>query len=315
MDIVVENLTKVYATPLLARLGGRAPTHRAALNGVNLCFTSGLVGLLGPNGAGKTTLMRVMANLLSPTSGRVLVDGEDIRGCGGAFRCRVGYLPQDFRAYPTLKVREFLEYTAVMRGLVGGRTRRAAVSDTVEATGLTEVATRRIGKLSGGMHRRVGIAQAMLGPPELLIADEPTVGLDPEERIRVRRELARIAQTCTVILSTHIVGDVSSGCDRVVVMAAGEAIFTGSPGQLLSKAKGQTWETRMRAEDYDAAKTRCSIVRTVAESGGLRIRTVGSRPNRETSTPVEPSLEDAYVLLMSSRWDGNREAIVPGGDT
>lgn len=301
MDLQVENLTKVYGAPFPGLSRGRA---RTALNGVDLRLTSGLVGLLGPNGAGKTTLMRIMANLLSPTSGRVLVDGQDMRSCGGQFRCRVGYLPQDFRAFPTLKVREFLEYTAVMRGMSGRAARRAAVGETIEAVGLTEVASRRIGKLSGGMHRRVGIAQAMLGPPELLIADEPTVGLDPEERIRLRRELARIAQQCTVILSTHIVGDISSGCERIVVMDTGKAVFAGSPADLLQEAKDRTWEMRVREEDYDAVKSRHSIVRTVAEPGGLRIRIVGDRPVGEEVRPAAPSLEDAYVLLMGGKPGG-----------
>ena len=178
MEIAIEGLRKTYQ----AKRGIRKKTDaREALAGVDLNIPTGTFGLLGPNGAGKTTLMRILATLLSPTSGRVLIDGEDLTQCSEKVRGVLGYLPQDFHAFPNLKVKEFLNYSAIMRGMLGRKQRKEAIDIVIESTGLSEVSRRRIRKLSGGMHRRVGVAQALLGPPGLLIIDEPTVGLDPED--------------------------------------------------------------------------------------------------------------------------------------
>ncbi len=297
MEFVLEGLTKEYRQGRRARPG----TSRKALDGIDLRISTGMFGLLGPNGAGKTTLMRILATLLSPTAGRVLVDGEDLQACAPKVRRAIGYLPQDFHAYPNLSVREFLDYSAVMRGMLSRAARRAAVEGVMEATGLTDVRRRRTKKLSGGMHRRVGVAQALLGPPEVLIVDEPTVGLDPEERIRFRGELARIAADCTVILSTHIVGDISGTCERMAILDSGAKVFDGRPSELLTSAEGHIWEFTVAEEELDAVKARYRVVRTVAADNLLKMRAVGERPEREGVVAVPPTLEDAYVLFLGDR--------------
>lgn len=312
MEFVLEGLTKEYSGGRVG-LRRRRVAPRTALAGVDLRISTGMFGLLGPNGAGKTTLMRILATLLSPTSGRVLVDGEDLRQCAGRVRQAVGYLPQDFHAYPNLKVREFLDYSAVMRGMLGRAERRAAVEGVMESVGLTEVEGRRIKKLSGGMHRRVGVAQALLGPPELLIVDEPTVGLDPEERIRLRGELARIATDCTIILSTHIVADISGSCERMAILDNGAIVFDGSPSKLLSDAMGRIWEFTAGHEELDAVKARHRVIRTVATPGGLEIRTLGDRPERPGVEAATPTLEDAYMLFMGDRLPDAEESESSGG--
>jgi len=315
MEFVVEGLTKVYGPGLMSRIKGRKESSRKALAGIDLRISTGTFGLLGPNGAGKTTLMRILATLLSPTSGRVTVDGKDLAACGAQVRRAIGYLPQDFRAYPNLKVVEFLDYSAVMRGMLNRAQRRKAVDAVMESTGLTEVSRRRIKKLSGGMHRRVGVAQALLGPPELLIADEPTVGLDPEERIKLRAELARIGMDRTIILSTHIVGDISGSCERMAILDEGKIVFDGSPSSLISAAEERTWKFVVKEDELDAVKAQHRIVRTTATTGGLKIRTVGDRPRRDSVETAVPTLEDAYVLFMGDRLAQERQPHVAGDST
>ncbi|MFP6596492.1 MAG: ATP-binding cassette domain-containing protein [Candidatus Hydrogenedentota bacterium] len=301
MDIVIEGLRKTYEPKRGRRKKGES---REALSGIDLNIPKGTFGLLGPNGAGKTTLMRILATLLSPTDGRILIDGEDLNQCSHKVREVLGYLPQDFHAFPNLKVKEFLHYSAVMRGMVNRKQRKEAVELVIESTGLSEVRSRRIRKLSGGMHRRVGVAQALLGPPGLLIIDEPTVGLDPEERIRLRNELARIGVDCTIILSTHIVGDISSSCEKLAVLDGGHIKFQGSPSELLAQATGQVWEFSIPEQELDSVKEKYQIMRTVASEGALEIRSIGEPPQRDGVKEATPILEDAYMLLM-----GDREAI------
>ena len=310
MEIAIEGLKKTYRL----RSGiGRKKAPREALAGIDLRIQAGTFGLLGPNGAGKTTLMRILATLLSPTGGRVTIDGQDLTTCGDKVRRALGYLPQDFHGFPNLKVKEFLDYAGVMRGMLNRRQRREAVEIVIESTGLSEVRTRRLRKLSGGMHRRVGVAQALLGPPGLLIIDEPTVGLDPEERIRLRTELARIGVECTIILSTHIVGDISSGCERMAVLDEGRIVYDGSPSKLLAQGKGHVWEFSIPEQEIDVAKTQYRIVRTVASGGQLEIRVIGDKPRRDGVKEAAPTLEDAYMLLMGER-SPEEEAPVPAGD-
>jgi len=312
MEIKIEGLTKTYRRDLKARIKNRNESPRMALAGIDLQISTGTFGLLGPNGAGKTTLMRILATLLAPSGGRVTVDGEDLTCCGPKVRQALGYLPQDFRAFPKLKVNEFLEYSAIMRGMLDRRQRREAIDIVIESTGLSEVRGRRIRKLSGGMHRRVGVAQALLGPPGLLIIDEPTVGLDPEERIRLRTELARIGVDCTIILSTHIVGDISSSCERMAILDAGRIVFDGSPSKLMSEAAGHVWELSIPEQELDTAKDQYQIVRTVATGGELQIRVVGDKPPRAGVLAVPPTLEDAYMRLMGERSSEEGELVLAG---
>ena len=310
MEIAIEGLKKTYHWRRGIR---RKKASREALAGIDLRISAGTFGLLGPNGAGKTTLMRILATLLSPTSGSVTIDGEDLTACSDKVRRVLGYLPQDFHGFPNLKVKEFLDYSAVMRGMLDRKQRREAVDIVIESTGLSEVRGRRLRKLSGGMHRRVGVAQALLGPPGLLIIDEPTVGLDPEERIRLRNELARIGVDCTIILSTHIVGDISSSCQDMAILDEGRIIFEGPPSKLLAEGEGHVWEFSISEQELDTAKSQYRIVRTVASGSELEIRTVGDEPQREGVKRVSPTLEDAYMLFMGERSEAEGE-LVPAGE-
>jgi len=206
--ITISALTKTY------------PGSVQALRGVDLEIGSGMFGLLGPNGAGKTTFMRLLAGLIRPTSGRVNVFGHDVTTPQGklAVKALLGYLPQELGLYPDLTAREFLDYVAILKGVTDGRTRRGQIEEALELVRLSDVANRRVKTYSGGMKRRVGIAQAILGNPKLLIVDEPTVGLDPEERVRLRNLLSDMAMRCIVILSTHIVEDISQSCNDLAVI-------------------------------------------------------------------------------------------------
>jgi ABC-type multidrug transport system ATPase subunit len=311
MEIAIEGLTKTY-NPKRGKYKKDGP--RDALKGVDLTIGQGTFGLLGPNGAGKTTFMRILATLLAPTSGKILVDGEDLTQNHDKVRSVLGYLPQDFHGFPNLKVKEFLHYAGVMRGMLSTKQRKEMVNVVLESTGLTEVRGRRLKKLSGGMLRRVGIAQAIMGPPGLLIIDEPTVGLDPEERIRLRTELSKIGIDCTIILSTHIVGDISSSCENIAVLDTGQIMFQGSPSQLIANAKEKVWEFTISEQEYDAVKDQYTIVRTIASPGSLQLRIVGDRPQREGAEAIPPTLEDAYMYLMKDRHKDDLDSILDEGD-
>ncbi|MDQ4075333.1 MAG: ABC transporter ATP-binding protein [Chloroflexota bacterium] len=287
MHIRIENLTKTYR-------GGVT-----ALREVDLEIGTGMFGLLGPNGAGKTTLLRILATLLQPTSGGVVVGGFDVTDQQGKWAVKrlLGYLPQELGLYPDLSAREFLEYIATLKLLHDPAERRAQVDRVLALAGLEANATRRIKTLSGGMKRRVGIAQALLGDPKLLIVDEPTVGLDPEERVRFRTLLARLATTGerTVLLSTHIVEDIAATCHDLAVMHEGQIRFRGMPTELLRVAEGQTWEVTLPPAEMPAPAWR--VVSTVRDAAGVRLRVVGPRPTTD-AVPVPPTLEEAYLALM-----------------
>lgn len=214
-----------------------------ALQNVDLCIETGMFGLLGPNGAGKTTLMRIMAGLLRPTSGKVSVWGNDLATLQGkqAAKALLGYLPQELGLYPNLTAREFLDYVAILKGITERATRHRQIDEMLDTVRLIDVAERKLSTFSGGMKQRVGIAQALLGSPRFLIVDEPTAGLDPEERVRLRNLLADVARTSTVILSTHIIDDISQSCNALAVIAQGRVLFRGSPRQLMEQMQNQIW--------------------------------------------------------------------------
>ena len=285
MQVEIDELVKTYH-------GGVQ-----ALRGVDLRIGPGMFGLLGPNGAGKTTLLRILATLLRPTSGRVVVGGFDVVDQRWAVKRVLGYLPQELGLYPSLSASEFLDYLATLKQVHDRRARRAEVERVLALTGLEGVAGRRIRTLSGGMKRRVGIAQALLGDPKLLIVDEPTVGLDPEERVRFRTLLAQLAGERIVILSTHIVEDIATTSHDMAVMQQGRVLFQGSPSELLRVAEGETWELTLppsRPPDVD-----WRIATSVRDATGLRLRIVGPRPSADAQ-PVPPTLEEAYLVLMGS---------------
>ncbi|GAA1897606.1 ATP-binding cassette domain-containing protein [Asanoa iriomotensis] len=269
-----------------------------ALDGVDLTVSGGMFGLLGTNGAGKTTLMRILAGVLPATSGRVVVGGNDLSTRGGrvAVQRRLGYLPQELGLYPDLTPTEFLDYVGLLKGLDDRAARRGQVGDLLDLVGLSDVAGRKLKGFSGGMRRRVGIAQALLGDPTLLIVDEPTVGLDPEERIRFRTLLSSLAGARTVLLSTHIVEDVAQTCRQTAVLAAGRVLFTGQVTDLTARAEGVTWEIVTAG----SPPTDGVVVSAIARTDGTHYRVVSPRPPSPDAIPVSPSLEEGYVALMRS---------------
>ena len=283
--IVVTDLSKTYR-------GGVQ-----ALDSVTLEIENGMFGLIGPNGAGKTTLMRTLAGLLRPTRGSVQVLGHDVTTSQGkqAVKKQLGYLPQELGFYPDLTAREFLDYIAILKGLTDGNARRTQVMELLDLAGLTEVADRRLKTFSGGMKRRVGVAQALLGDPQLLIVDEPTAGLDPEERVRIRNLLADMAGHRTVILSTHIVEDVSQSCMDLAVLHNGLVLFRGSPTELVERARGHVW---MITTTGERPSTDLVVVATLQLREGVQYKVLGDPSSKYDATPVEPSLEDGYIWFM-----------------
>jgi len=284
MEIVIRDVRKTY------RGGVRA------LDGVSLDVPTGMFGLLGANGAGKTTLLRILAGIVTPTTGTVVVGGHDLAHEAGrrAMKRDLGYLPQELGLYPDLSGAEFLDYIGVLKGLEDRAARRDRVEELLEVVGLTEVAGRKLGKLSGGMKRRVGIAQALLNDPCLLIVDEPTVGLDPEERVRFRTLLARLGGDRTVVLSTHIVEDVASTCRDLAVLARGRLLFRGVVDDLLAAADGHVFLVDQPDGDVD-------VVAVVQDVDGTRHRVVGVPAG--DAQPVRPNLEDAYLWLARDQRD------------
>ncbi|WP_405428878.1 ABC transporter ATP-binding protein [Micromonospora sp. NBC_00617] len=269
-----------------------------ALRGVDLEIPGGMFGLLGANGAGKTTLMRIIAGVLPPTSGLAIVGGNDLSTREGrmAVQRRLGYLPQDVGLYPDLTPVEFLDYVGLLKGLDDKPARTRQIGELLEMVGLSDVGRRKLKGFSGGMRRRVGIAQALLGDPSIVVVDEPTAGLDPEERIRFRTVLASLAGHRTVILSTHVVEDVAQTCRETAVMAGGRVMFTGPVTDLVRHAEGATWEVTTSGP----APTGGVVVSAVGRADGTHYRLVSpSRPDPE-ATPVAPTLEEGYVAFMQT---------------
>lgn len=286
MQLQITDLTKEYG-------GGKR-----AVDSFTLDLEPGVLGLLGPNGAGKSTLMRVLATVTKPTSGRVLWNGDDIGEQPGALRRTLGYLPQDFGVYPQLTAREFLSYLASAKGLTRAAA-RARITELLELVNLTGSAKQRLGSMSGGMRQRVGIAQALLNDPGLLIVDEPTVGLDPEERMRFRNLLSSLAADRVVILSTHIVSDVASTADRIAIMTGGRLLRHGTPEELLRLARSSVWEATVPSDQLPRLRDRFAISGTTRTPEGARVRLLADRQPLPQAQAVEPELEDAYLLLTS----------------
>ncbi|MFI0938771.1 ABC transporter ATP-binding protein [Streptomyces sp. NPDC021020] len=273
---------------------------KRAVDGVTLRLAPGMLGLLGPNGAGKSTLMRIAATVTRPGGGRVLWHGADAVARPNALRAALGYLPQDFGVYPNLSAPEFLRYLAAAKGL-SARTARARTAELLRLVNLDEAGKRPLKGYSGGMLRRVGIAQALLADPEVLIVDEPTAGLDPEERVRFRNLLSDLAADKIVLLSTHIVSDVESVARDIAVVARGRLLYRGTPEELLRRTSGLVWELSARPEDLAAVRSRFTVSRMVRTPGGVRVRLLaGHRPSPE-AVPAEPDLEDAYLATVAER--------------
>ena len=285
MEVHVEGLTKIY--------GGKV----RALDGVDLEIPTGMFGLLGPNGAGKTTLMRILAGILRPTSGSVRAGDHDAATEAGRTDIKrvLGYLPQDLGLYPDLKAWEFLDYVGILKGLEDKKARRRRVAELLEMVGLSDVSKRKLKGFSGGMRRRVGIAQALLNDPRLLIVDEPTAGLDPEERIRFRNLLSDLAGERTVLLSTHIVEDVAQTSRELAVLDGGRVLFRGTSEGLIQAARGRVWTVETDGPKPNGGLT---VVSTLHLETSVQYRVVGEPPQHLRATETAPSLEDGYVWLM-----------------
>ncbi|MCZ1011832.1 ATP-binding cassette domain-containing protein [Streptomyces lydicus] len=294
MNITTERLTMVH------------PGGRRALDTLDLHIESGTVGLLGANGAGKTTLLRILTGVLRPTSGRVLVAGHDLSTGAGliAVKRTLGYLPQELSLYPDLTTREFLDYIGVLKGIHDKRERRRQVDDRIAEVGLDERAGERLAGFSGGMKRRVGIAQALMGAPSVLIVDEPTTGLDPHERMRFRALLAGLGRGRTVLLSTHILDDVAQTCPEVAVLASGRLVFHDATTALVSQAAGCTYMCQATGPT-GGPPPGAEVVSAVTTAGGTEYRIVTTTPPAG-ARPVEPSIEDGYAALLGADGGAHR---------
>lgn len=270
------------------------PGGKRALDDVSIDLTSpNLIGLLGPNGAGKTTLMKLLVAGLLPTSGEILLDGKSLKKQEKLLKDNLGYLPQVFGLYDELTIRQFLRYMATLKGL--GKAMDDEVERVMEATNLTELRARRVGALSGGQRQRVGIAQALLGSPKFMIFDEPTAGLDPEERIKFRTLFSHSAEDKIVLLSTHIIEDIQAVCNRIIVINLGNILFDGTPEQVVQTAKGHTGS--LMEHEIDGAAGDYEITSRISTSDGVMCRIVGT-DLPDIARPVEPTLEDAYIYLI-----------------
>jgi len=274
-----------------------------ALDGIDLEIGRGLFGLLGPNGAGKSTLMRIVCTLLVPTGGRVRVLGHDVVRERAAVRRVLGYLPQEFGAWRKLRVTEVLDLLARLSGLHDAAVRRTRIAGILERVGLAGVADRKVKTLSGGMVRRLGVAQALVHDPRVIVVDEPTVGLDPEERIRFRQMMANLGEDRVILLSTHIVADLGSSCRDLAILDEGRIVFRGAPDELLAAARGRVFEAVIPVDGEARLPAGIEVISRTPEGVGLRIRAVsgqGDVPPGAEPVP-EPTLEEAYLAFMARR--------------
>lgn len=290
MKISIEGLSKIY------------PNGNRAINNINLEIHDGMFGLLGPNGAGKSSLMRILVTLMKPSSGKVTIDGHDLVKDRKEIRKMLGYLPQDFRFFSKLKTYEFLDYAARLAGIKDKKLRAQSVDRMLEEVGLFEARDRQANRLSGGMKRRLGIAQALINSPRLIIVDEPTTGLDPEERIRFRNLLSTIStKDVIIILSTHIVGDISSTCKSMALLNKGELAYSGSPDDIVSQANGKVWLIKATETEYMEINEKYPVISTVPTAEGWEIQVVADQINGYYGHNIDPNLEHAYVYYMENK--------------
>lgn len=290
--LLIQNLGKRY------NRGRKGREDFWGLRGLSLDLTPGILGLLGPNGAGKSTLMRMLATITLPTEGTILWNGEDVIKNPEALRTVLGYLPQDFGVYPNLSAQEFLEYMAAIKGMKGVEAHRK-ISDLLDLVNLREAARRPLGGYSGGMRQRVGIAQALLNDPQLLIVDEPTVGLDPEERVRFRNLLSDLSGERIVILSTHIVSDVESTATEIAIINKGQLKVRALPETLLKRMEGSVWHWTTSSDMLPTLKQQFLVTGTIRRLDGVEVRVVSEfQPNSE-ALPVMPNLEDVYLAIVA----------------
>ena len=285
MELTLDRLTKQFGA-------------RIAVDRVSATLTPGVTGLLGANGAGKTTLMRMVCDVLRPTGGQILLDGRDAQELGDEYRALLGYLPQDFGYYPDFSALDFMRYMATLKGF-GNRDGYARSMQLLEEVGLADDARRKVKTLSGGMRQRLGIAQAMINNPAILVLDEPTAGLDPKERVRFRNLIAGFAQDKIVILSTHIVSDVEFIANRILVMRQGSFVLDGTPEQVVTQARGKVWECHVAAAQAESMSATMQVANVrYAADGHAVVRVVADACPTEGAASVEPTLEDLYLLVF-----------------
>lgn len=285
MELRIEHITKEYKDKL-------------AVDDVSLTITPGVWGLLGANGAGKTTLMKMIAGIMTPTSGKIIYDGIPIGALKGNYRDIFGYLPQEFGFYPEFTVKDYLEYVAVLKGLTKSDTKRK-IAELLERFSLGDVRKKRIVKLSGGMKRRVGIAQALLNEPEILVLDEPTSGLDPGERVRFRNLLSEFAHDRIVVISTHIVSDVEFIANQNAIMKNGKIIQTGTTESLVKHMIGKVWRCHVPEGEAGKLEREVQVVNLKNEPDGLTaLRYLADEKKTKDSSLAEPRLEDLYLWLF-----------------
>jgi ABC-2 type transport system ATP-binding protein len=291
MRLVVENLSKEYR-------GHRQAVR--ALRNVQFALGPGVLGLLGPNGAGKSTLMRILATITQPTAGCVLWNELEIARHPDPLRAVLGYLPQEFGVYPNLNALEFLEYLAAVKGIPAAAARKR-IAELLEVVNLTEVAKRPLGGYSGGMRQRIGIAQALLNDPQLLIVDEPTAGLDPEERVRFRNLLSELSGERIVILSTHIVSDVEAVATSIAILVYGHLVAHDVPEAFLASVAGKVWEVVVPSAELNALRQKHLVSGTAHRSDGVHARVVADTAPENAVRPLDPSLEDAYLSAVAKQ--------------
>jgi ABC-2 type transport system ATP-binding protein len=287
--LVIRHLTKTYSSRV------------QALREVTLDVPAGMFGLLGPNGAGKTTLMKILATLLEPNSGTAQMREVDLISDKRRARTLLGYLPQDFGFYPTLRAEQMLDFFAQLKGVQGVKERRRLVAVLLERVNLSDARRQKLSEFSGGMRQRLGIAQALIGNPQLIIVDEPTAGLDPEERVRFHNLLAESAGEDTVVmLSTHIVSDVSSLCSHMAIIRGGEILVSTTPAAAIDNLDGSIWEASVPHERVAALKTGCRVLSSQMMGGLVRLRVISrnGRPSEEFS-PSSAVLDDYYFDLVN----------------
>ena len=286
MNLIIKNLSKTY------------PNNIQALKDVSLNIPTGMFGLLGPNGAGKSTMMRTIATLQEPDNGSIYMNGLNVLKEKDEVRKILGYLPQEFGVYPKVTAEAMLNHLAVLKGITNKKERKEVVKALLYLTNLYDVRKQKLGTFSGGMKQRFGIAQALLGNPKLVIVDDPTAGLDPAERIRFLNVLSEIGENIIVILSTHIVEDVSDLCTQMAIISKGELLLTGEPLQIMNELQGKIWKKVIKKDEINAYKKHLKIISTKLISGKRVIHVYSDREPDSSFEPVEPDIADVYFSTL-----------------
>ena len=287
MNIEIKNITKIYPRG-----------KKKALDGVNITIGEGIFGLIGRNGAGKTTLMRIIATIMDATNGAIYFDGKELNANKDEFRSSLGYLPQSTKLMPQLNIVEFLDYVCIMKGIKNKSERQSRIAAAIETVGLVGEEKKRLSNYSGGMLRRAGIAQALIGAPKVLIIDEPTTGLDPEERLYFLNLLSKIARDRTIIFSTHITADIEHLCQNICVLEQGEVKYLGVKGEFIDRIEGKLWEHTGTPEDEELLRRETTVTSVTYVDGSPRVRYVADEAKTESSQNIKPTLEDAYIYAL-----------------